>query len=83
MKITDKINQIFEGDLNDKTPSHKNSLCRIVYTYYLRTEKFKIREIAKMMKCGDQMVTKRLKRHKDYYQFDRNYKNKIDELFGR
>ncbi len=80
--MIEKINQTFEGDLNDKTPSHKNSLCRIVYTYYLRNQGLKTREIADKMNCGPQMVNKRLSQHRGFYQFDKNYRKKIDELFS-
>jgi len=55
--MIEKINQTFEGDLNDKTPSHKNSLCRIVYTVYLANQGLKTGEIAKKMNCCRSFVS--------------------------
>jgi DNA-binding NarL/FixJ family response regulator len=80
--MIEKINQTFEGDLNDKTPSHKNSLCRIVYVFYLRNQGLKTREIAKKMNCCKSSVNTKLRKHQGFYQFDKNYRKKIDELFG-
>jgi len=80
--MIEKINQTFEGDLNDKTPSHKNSLCRIVYTVYLANQGLKTGEIAKKMNCCRSLINKRKLKHAGFYQFDKNYRKKIDELFG-
>jgi len=80
--MIEKINQTFEGDLNDKAPSHKNSLCRIVYTVYLANQGLKTIEIAKKMNCCRSLINKRKLKHQGFYQFDKNYRKKIDELFG-
>jgi hypothetical protein len=80
--MIEKINQTFEGDLNDRTSSHKNSLCRIVYVFYLSNQGLKPIEIANKMNYCKSSINTKLKKHQGFYQFDKNYRKKIDELFG-
>lgn len=76
-----KINELFEGDVDDTKPSHSNSLCRIVYTFYLANQGIKTSEIAKKMNCCRTLVNKRKVKHAGFYQFDKVYREKIDLIF--
>ena len=80
-KIIQKINTVFEGDFHDKTPSHKNSLCRIAYCGFLANRGVKTREIIKQTTWISQEVVRRKRRHLDLYQFNPEYKRKFDSLF--
>ena len=76
-----KINELFEGDVDDIKPSHSNSLCRIVYAVYLANQGLKTVEIAKKMNCCRTLVNKRKNKHAGFYQFDKVYREKIDLIF--
>lgn len=76
-----KINELFEGDVDDTKPSHSNSLCRIVYTVYLANQGLKTIEIAKKMNCCRQLVNHRKRKHLEFYNFDKVYRDEIDLIF--
>lgn len=78
--IIEKINPVFEGDFNDKTPSHKNSLCRIAYCGFLTNQGLKTREIVLKTNFVRQEVVRRKKRHLELYLFNPEYKKKFDSL---
>ena len=77
-----KINELFNGNIDDKTPNHANSLCRIAYSGLLANQGVKTKEIAKEMNCCRQLVNHRKRKHLDFYDFDKNYRIKIDLLFA-
>ena len=79
--IIEKINSVFEGDFYDKTPSHKNSLCRVAYVGFLANRGLKTREIVKETSYVRQEVFRRRRKHNDLYQFNPEYKRKFDSLF--
>jgi hypothetical protein len=80
LEIIQKINTLFKGDYHDKKPTYANSECRFAYCGYLKSKNLKQREIATITNFSLGMVKLRLKRHKDFMEFCKDYKSKFEQL---
>lgn len=81
MNIITRINEVFGGDVNDKKPTHINSLCRIAYVGYLREVLgLRYKNISDVTGYTVGTIRKRLERHRGHYKFDKIYKQKFNSI---
>ena len=81
MNIITRINEVFGGEVLNKSRTHINSICRIAYVGYLR-EVIGLR-VANIVDVTDYTLgtTKdRLQKHRQHYEFDKIYKDNFDKL---
>jgi hypothetical protein len=82
-KVIHTINDIFQGNINDKKPTHVNSICRIAYAGYLKYQMgYKYREVAEFTNTTYGTATKRLQRHRERMRFDKDYQKKFNQLIN-
>lgn len=81
MNIITRINEVFEGDVNDKKPTHINSLCRIAYVGYLREVLgLRYKNISDVTGYTIGTIKTRLENHRGQYKFDKIYKQKFNSI---
>jgi len=80
-EIVKKINLVFDGDFNDITPLHSNSLCRIAYIGYLTKQGLRPCEITKKLNWKKHQVSHRKIKHNSLYKFNPDYRKKFNSLF--
>jgi len=81
MNIITRINEVYGGEVLNKSRTHINSICRIAYVGYLR-------EVVGLRNANIVIVTEytigtvkdRLEKHRSHYKFDKTYKEKFDKL---
>jgi len=78
--MIDKVNKIFNGNLEDSTPSRVNVNCRYAYVGYLHLKKLSRRKIAEQTGYKLSYVSNAVAKHKDLYQFDKAYKHNFHLL---
>ena len=80
MLITDRINEVFGGNLHDKRPLRINSICRIAYCGFLIGKNLKAVQIVEITDWNYKAVLRRIKAHKKMYEEDEVYKSIYDRL---
>lgn len=83
MELDQAVNSSFGGNVYDKKSYHINSICRIAYTAVLHySYKIPCRDIAMAMGTTRGNVKHRLWKHRNMYEFDKNYKQKFNNIMA-
>jgi hypothetical protein len=79
MNIISRINEVYGGEVLNKSKTHINSICRIAYVGYLR-EVIGLRYNNIVVVTGYTLgtVKDRICKHRGHYKFDKEYKQKFD-----
>jgi hypothetical protein len=81
MNIISKINDVFGGEVLNKSRTHINSICRIAYVGYLRDVLgLKYGKIVEVTGYTLGSVKDRVVKHNSHYGFDKPYKANFDKL---
>ena len=81
MNIITKINEVYGGEVLNKSRTHINSICRIAYVGYLREViGLRVKNIAEVTEYTMGTIKDRLEKHRSHYKFDKTYKEKFDKL---
>ena len=81
MNIITQINDVYGGEVLNKSRTHINSICRIAYVGYLKyVIGLKYKNIVEVTGYTLGSVKDRVVKHNSHYQFDKIYKANFDKL---
>lgn len=81
MNIITRINEVFGGEVLNKSRTHINSMCRIAYVGYLRDViGLRVKNVAEVTDYTLGVTKDRLVKHRQHYKFDKIYKANFDKL---
>jgi transposase len=78
--MIEQINKLYGGDINDNTPLHVNSDCRIAYVGLLHWLGYKCRDISHITKSKYSTVRDRLHKHRYRLKFYKDYQINFELL---
>jgi hypothetical protein len=81
MNIISRINEVYGGEVLNKSRTHINSICRIAYVGYLREViGLRVKNIAEVTEYTLGTTKDRLLKHREHYEFDKIYKDNFNKL---
>lgn len=81
MNIITRINEVYGGEVLNKSRTHINSICRIAYVGYLKEViGLSVKDVSEVTDYTLGVTKDRLAKHRQQYKFDKTYKTNFDKL---